>query len=149
MLVNRAVQGRYNLGSTIKPFVAWSAMHSGVIGANEVYVDKGSLQVLESIPKDVCASGVRCEFKNATNVRTQTLVVVRARLTVADALGSEQRRLLLSTGGEVLGNRRAQRSSVDPVAQGQVDAEGRPPTLRVRLPKTGVQLPFEWPGRIP
>mgnify|MGYP003336792146 CR=1 FL=1 len=26
ILVNRAVQGNYNLGSTIKPFVAWSAM---------------------------------------------------------------------------------------------------------------------------
>ncbi|HEY5424897.1 MAG TPA: penicillin-binding transpeptidase domain-containing protein, partial [Ilumatobacteraceae bacterium] len=34
VLVNRAVQGRYNLGSTFKPFVAWSAMHSGVIGPN-------------------------------------------------------------------------------------------------------------------
>ncbi|MCU1360468.1 MAG: pbpA, partial [Ilumatobacteraceae bacterium] len=29
ILVNRAIQGRYNIGSTIKPFVSWSAMHSG------------------------------------------------------------------------------------------------------------------------
>ena len=41
VLVNRAVQGRYNLGSTFKPFVAWSAMHSGVIGPNEPYTRHG------------------------------------------------------------------------------------------------------------
>ena len=84
VLVNRAVQGRYNLGSTIKPFVAWSAMHSGVIGPNEPYVDKGVYK-LESIPDDVCASGVRCEFKNATNVRTQRSSSY-GPVTVADAL---------------------------------------------------------------
>ena len=39
ILVNRAVQGNYNLGSTIKPFVAWSAMHAGLITPNDVYLD--------------------------------------------------------------------------------------------------------------
>ncbi|MEO7370060.1 MAG: penicillin-binding transpeptidase domain-containing protein, partial [Ilumatobacteraceae bacterium] len=53
VLVNRAVQGRYNLGSTFKPFVAWSAMHSGVLSPTEKYVDKGEYK-LESIPDDVC-----------------------------------------------------------------------------------------------
>ena len=42
ILVNRAIQGQYNLGSTFKPFVAWSAMHSGVIGPNDYYLDNGS-----------------------------------------------------------------------------------------------------------
>ena len=41
VLVNRAVQGRYNLGSTFKPFVAWSAMHSGVIGPNDRILRQG------------------------------------------------------------------------------------------------------------
>src|SRR4029453_9054609 len=62
VLVNRAVQGRYNLGSTIKPLVAWPAMRRGIIGPKEPYVDQGVYK-LESIPDDVCASGVRCEFK--------------------------------------------------------------------------------------
>ena len=36
ILVNRAIQGQYNLGSTFKPFVAYSAIQSGLILAPEV-----------------------------------------------------------------------------------------------------------------
>ena len=37
--------------------------------ATTPYVDQGEYK-LESIPEDVCATGVRCEFKNASNMRT-------------------------------------------------------------------------------
>ena len=72
------------MGSTIKPFVAWSAMHSGMIGPNERYNDQGKYK-LESIPEDVCASGVRCEFKNASNIGTNRPSAY-GPVTVADAL---------------------------------------------------------------
>ena len=145
VLVNRAVQGRYNLGSTIKPFVAWSAMHSGVIGPNEPYVDKGSY-VLESIPKDVCASGVRCEFKNATNVRTQRSSSY-GPVTVADALAVSSDAFFYRLG-EKFWEIDEHNAAVDPALKGKS-------TLKDDLQRfgfgaeTGVQLPFEWPGRIP
>jgi penicillin-binding protein 2 len=145
VLVNRAVQGRYNLGSTIKPFVAWSAMHSGVIGANEVYVDKGSY-VLESIPKDLCAAGVRCEFKNATNVRTQRSSSY-GPVTVADALAVSSDAFFYRLG-EKFWEIDEHNAAVDPALKGKS-------TLKDDLQRfgfgaeSGVQLPFEWPGRIP
>jgi penicillin-binding protein 2 len=145
VLVNRAVQGRYNLGSTIKPFVAWSAMHSGVIGPNEQYLDRGSY-VLESIPKDVCASGVRCEFKNASNVRTQRSSSY-GPVTVADALAVSSDAFFYRLG-EKFWEIDEHNASVDPALKGVS-------TLKDDLErfgfgsKSGVQLPFEWSGRIP
>ncbi len=145
VLVNRAVQGRYNLGSSIKPFVAWSAMHSNLVGPNEVYVDKGSY-VLESIPKDICASGVRCEFKNATNVRTQRSSAY-GPVTVADALAVSSDAFFYRLG-EKFWEMDEHNAAVDPALKGKS-------TLKDDLERfgfgaeTGVQLPFEWPGRIP
>jgi len=64
-LVNRAIQGRYNMGSTFKLFTAYAALASGMLGADETYEDQGTYQ-LTSIAADVCATGVRCVFRNAT-----------------------------------------------------------------------------------
>jgi penicillin-binding protein 2 len=145
VLVNRAVQGRYNLGSTFKPFVAWSAMHSGVIGPNEPYLDKGSYK-LESIPDDVCASGVRCVFKNASNIRTN-LSSAYGPVTVADALAVSSDAFFYRLG-EKFWEIDEHNASVDPALKGKS-------TLKDDLERfgfgqeTGVQLPFEWPGRIP
>ena len=76
VLVNRAVQGRYNLGSTIKPFVAWSAMHSGVIGPNEPYLDQGVLQARVDSPRTsapaACAASSRTPPTCARNDRRRT-----------------------------------------------------------------------------
>ncbi len=145
VLVNRAVQGRYNLGSSVKPFVAWSAMHSGVIGPNEPYLDQGSY-VLESIPKDICATGVRCEFKNASNVRTNRSSSY-GPVTVADALAVSSDAFFYRLG-EKFWEIDEHNASVDPALKGKS-------TLKDDLErfgfgqKSGVQLPFEWPGRIP
>jgi penicillin-binding protein 2 len=144
-LVNRAVQGRYNLGSTFKPFVAWSAMHSGVIGPNEVYLDKGSYK-LESIPDDVCASGVRCVFKNASNIRTN-LSSAYGPVAVADALAISSDAFFYRLG-EKFWEIDEHNASVDPALKGKS-------TLKDDLERfgfgqvSGIQLPFEWPGRIP
>ena len=48
ILVNRAVQGQYNLGSTFKPFIAWSAMHSGIIRPDRDLRGPGHLQAERS-----------------------------------------------------------------------------------------------------
>lgn len=145
VLLNRAVSGRYNLGSTIKPFVAWSAMHSGVIGPNEVYVDKG-IYKLESIPDDICASGVRCEFKNATNVRTQ-LSSKYGPVIVADALAVSSDAFFYRLG-EKFWMIDEHNAFLDPSLKGKS-------TLKDDLQRfgfgaeSGIQLPFEWNGRIP
>ena len=145
VLVNRAVQGRYNLGSTFKPFVAWSAMHSGVIGPNEPYLDKGEYK-LESIPDDVCASGVRCVFKNASNIRTNRSSAY-GPVTVADALAVSSDAFFYRLG-EKFWEIDEHNASIDPALKGKS-------TLKDDLERfgfgqdSGVQLPFEWPGRIP
>jgi len=66
ILVNRAISGRYNLGSTFKPFVGYAALDTGQLvgGADYKYVDLGTYK-LESIPNDRCQQGVKCVFRNA------------------------------------------------------------------------------------
>ena len=63
-LTNRAIQGQYNLGSAFKVFVAWSALHTGLIGADQYITDSGTYKA-ESIPDDVCAQGVKCVWRNS------------------------------------------------------------------------------------
>jgi penicillin-binding protein 2 len=66
ILVNRAIQGRYNLGSTFKPFVAFAALDTGLMTTDERYLDEGTYK-MESVPADKCASGeIRCVYRNAT-----------------------------------------------------------------------------------
>ncbi|MEP7203955.1 MAG: penicillin-binding transpeptidase domain-containing protein [Ilumatobacteraceae bacterium] len=145
VLVNRAVQGRYNLGSSFKPFVAWSAMHSGIIGPHEPYLDQG-IYKLESIPDDVCASGVRCEFKNASNIRTNKPSSY-GPVAVADALAVSSDAFFYRLG-EKFWEMDEHNASIDPTLKGKS-------TLKDDLERfgfgneTGVQLPFEWAGRIP
>ena len=66
ILVNRAIQGRYNLGSTFKPFTAFAALDTGLLTTNDYYRDEGSYR-MESVEEDRCNSGlVRCVYRNAT-----------------------------------------------------------------------------------
>ena len=65
ILVNRAIQGRYNLGSTFKPFTAYAALNTGLITPEDTYVDTGYYDIY-SVNQDRCARGlIRCTFKNA------------------------------------------------------------------------------------
>jgi penicillin-binding protein 2 len=66
ILVNRAIQGRYNLGSTFKPFTAYAAMHSGLLAQGDYYRDEGTYRMY-SVDQARCDAGlVRCVYKNAT-----------------------------------------------------------------------------------
>jgi penicillin-binding protein 2 len=134
ILVNRAVQGRYNIGSTIKPFIAWSAMHSGLITADDIWQDDGVYK-LTSIDKEKCAEGVRCEFKNALDPFGVPSKYGPVRVEDALAVSSDTFFYRL---GETF-----------------FTLEGRRDELKADLEEfgfgadTGVELPFEWDGRIP
>ena len=120
ILVNRAVQGNYNLGSTIKPFVAWSAMHAGIIGPNEEYLDQGSTRSSRSTRRHCQHNGgsrAACS-RTPTQRAHRPVVGSTARCTVADALAVSQRHVLLPPRRAVLGDRRAQRC-VDPTLKGK------------------------------
>jgi penicillin-binding protein 2 len=142
ILVNRAVQGNYNLGSTIKPFVGWSAMHAGLITANTVWNDQGTYTLQSIDPSDCQQNGgiARCIFKNATNRKT-LLPSSYGPVTVSDALAVSSDTFFYS-----LGERFWMLSE---------DLPGQESLLKTNLErfgfgsKTGVQLPFEWKGRIP
>ena len=134
ILVNRAVQGRYNIGSTIKPFMAFSAMHSGLIGPNEEFLDQG-IYKLTSIDDDTCRSGVRCEFKNAIDPFGKPSQYGPVSVEEALAVSSDTYFYRL---GEMF-----------------YTLEGRRDELKADLEEfgfgadTGIELPYEWDGRIP
>ncbi|MUH52708.1 MAG: hypothetical protein F2789_16035, partial [Actinobacteria bacterium] len=133
ILVNRAIQGQYNLGSTFKPFVAYAAMTTGIVQPTELFTDQGSYK-LESIDKSVCATGVRCEYFNATNPNTGKAssygpVSVESALAVSsDAFFYRIGELSFRAGRTLL--------------QDQVRKFGFGSD-------TGIDLPFEFNGRVP
>ena len=63
-LTNRAIQGQYNMGSAFKVFVAWSALHTGLMDPNRWIEDHGTYKAW-SIPEDVCAQGIKCVWRNS------------------------------------------------------------------------------------
>jgi penicillin-binding protein 2 len=134
ILVNRAVSGQYNLGSTIKPFVAWSAMHSGILSPDYIFSDRGTY-TLESINADVCASGVKCVFKNAVGPFGKPSQYGDIKLPDALAVSSDSYFYRL---GELFynypGNRDALKTDLEQFGFGT---------------PSGIDLPFEWSGRIP
>ena len=145
VLVNRAVQGRYNLGSTFKPFVAWSAMHSGVIGPNEPYLDTGRVQTRVDPRRRLRKRGALRVQERQQHPHQPSSAY--GPVTVADALAVSSDAFFYRLG-EKFWEIDEHNASVDPTLKGKS-------TLKDDLERfgfgkeTGVQLPFEWPGRIP
>ena len=139
ILVNRAVQGNYNLGSTIKPFISWSALHAGLIGAEEKFLDEGFYTLQSIDPNDCQQNGgiARCIFKNATNKRTQRPSSY-GPVSVSDAL---------AVSSDTFFYRLGEMFYVQP----EVGRTLLQDNLR-RFgfgTKSGIQLPYEWRGRLP
>lgn len=137
ILVNRAIQGQYNMGSTFKPFVAYSALNTGMLlgGVNYYYEDQGSY-ILTSIAPEVCATGVKCEFRNAT-CKSTGRPCQYGNVNVEDALAVSSDAFFYKIGEEsfVL-------SGGAPILQEQV-------RLFSFGEKTGIDLPYEFSGRVP
>jgi penicillin-binding protein 2 len=137
ILVNRAVSGRYNLGSSFKPFVAYAALNAGQLpgGAQYVFDDRGTYK-LESIPKERCDQGVKCLFRNA--ICSATGAPCRyGEVDVEAALAVSSDTFFYKIGEQILTERGYQ-----PVLEREVRRFG------FGSP-TNIDLPFEFAGTIP
>lgn len=137
ILVNRAIQGQYNLGSTFKPFVAYAALNTGQLpgGAGYYYRDTGTYQLV-TIDQEICDTGVKCVFRNATCSSTGQPCVY-GDVNVEDALAVSSDAFFYKIGEEIF----SQRGGA-PILQEQV----RQFSFGSR---TGIDLPYEFRGRVP
>ena len=135
-LTNRAIQGRYNLGSTFKPFTAYAALNTGLIGVNDYYQDTGRY-TMESVPEDKCNSGlVRCVYKNATCAGTQRPCVY-GNVDVETALAVSSDAFFYRLGELMMTE-----NNFEPVLQEQVRLFGFGSD-------PGIELPFAFDGTVP
>ena len=136
ILVNRAISGRYNLGSAFKPFVAFAALNSGQLAGGTKYTlkDEGTYK-LESIPKERCQLNVKCIFKNAVCGNGAPCRYGRINVVSAIAVSSD---VFFYKIGEQIFTQRGNR----PVLEEQVRLFG------FGSP-TEIDLPYEFIGTIP
>ena len=135
-LTNRAIQGRYNLGSTFKPFTAYAALNTGLIGVNDYYQDTGRY-TMESVAEDKCNSGlVRCVYKNATCESTQRPCVY-GNVDVETALAVSSDAFFYRLGELMM-----TQNNNAPVLQEQVRLFGFGSD-------PGIDLPFAFDGTVP
>jgi len=137
ILVNRAVSGRYNLGSSFKPFVAYAALDSGQLsgGAAYEYLDLGSYK-LQSIPNGRCQEGVKCVFRNAICASTGSPCRY-GPVNVESALAVSSDAFFYKIGEQILTERGYQ-----PILENEVRKFG------FGSP-TNIDLPYEYAGTIP
>ncbi len=136
ILVNRAISGRYNLGSTFKPFVAYAALNTGQIpgGVKYTLVDRGTYK-LESIPEERCQLNVKCVFKNANCGNGAPCKYGRINIETSLAVSSD---VFYYKIGEQIFTERGNR----PVLEEQVRLFG------FGSP-TEIDLPYEFIGTVP
>jgi len=134
ILVNRAIQGQYNLGSTFKPIVAYAAMATGIVDADYTFTDTGSYVL--NIDKDICDQGVRCEYFNAISSGTgRPSTYGEVNVTTALAVSSDAYFYRL---GEKMFEATADRQLLaNEVRRFGFGAD------------TGIDLPYEFDGRVP
>jgi penicillin-binding protein 2 len=136
ILVNRAIQGRYNLGSTFKPFTAYAALNTGLLDVGDTYSDTGTYR-MESIDQSDCDAGlVRCVFKNATCPRVnEPCVYGTVDVTLALAVSSDA--FFYRIGEQIM-----IQNDFQPVLQEQVRLFGFGAD-------PGIELPFAFDGTVP
>jgi penicillin-binding protein 2 len=136
ILVNRAIQGRYNLGSTFKPFVAFAALDTGLLGIDDYYRDEGSYR-MESVEDDKCNDGlVRCVYRNATCSGTGRPCVYGA-VDVETALAVSSDAFFYRIGELIM-----TRNDYQPVLQDEVRKFGFGSD-------PGIELPYAFDGTVP
>ncbi len=136
ILVNRAIQGRYNLGSTFKPFVAFAALDTGLMGVDDYYRDEGSYR-MESVEEDKCNDGlVRCVYRNATCSGTSRPCVYGS-VDVETALAVSSDAFFYRIGELIMWNNNNQ-----PILQEEVRKFGFGSD-------PGIDLPYAFDGTVP
>ncbi len=66
VLSNRAIQGQYNLGSSFKPFTAYAALATGLLGPGTTFTDSGVYELTEqSVSREARERGAKVEYRNA------------------------------------------------------------------------------------
>jgi penicillin-binding protein 2 len=135
-LTNRAIQGQYNVGSTFKVFTAYAALATGKLAANTVYDDQGTYTLgPDSVDEQKCASGtVRCVYRNSTCPPDNTPCRY-GRVNVTNALAVSSDAFFYHLGEEFF---------LTPGTQLQDQLK-----LFGLGSKTGIDLPFEFGGRVP
>ncbi len=136
ILVNRAIQGQYNLGSSFKPFVAFAALDAGQLpgGPSYTYFDEGTY-TLTSIDQDTCQV-VKCVYRNALCGGSR-YPCKYGKVGVEDALAVSSDTFFYKIGEQIFSERGGQ-----PILQEEIRKFGFGS-------KTGVDLPFESAGRVP
>ena len=133
-LVNRAIQGRYSVGSSYKAFTAYAALHTGFLGPNDTYDDVGVYE----LPEESCdrEQVAKCSFKNAFNFATGAPTRY-GEVTISDALAVSSDAFFYRIGAELfLSNPGV------PVLQNEYKLFGFGE-------KSGIELPFEYRGIVP
>lgn len=135
ILVNRAIQGRYNLGSTFKPFPLYAALVNELFGPDEVLEDRGEYRMF-SVDPDRCRAGlVRCVYRNAICSGTGRPCTY-GRVSPTDALAVSSDVFFYRIGEELLVYYDT------PVLQEEVRRFGFGE-------RSGIDLPFEFSGTVP
>jgi len=137
ILVNRAISGRYNVGSSFKPLVAYAALNSGQLpeGAKYTFDDRGTYK-LQSIPDDRCQQGVKCVFRNSI-CRATGAPCRYGAVDVEAALAVSSDTFFYKIGEQILTER-----GYAPILENEVRQFG------LGSP-TNIDLPYEYAGTIP
>lgn len=154
ILVNRAIQGQYNLGSSFKPFVAYAALNTGQLagpegsGVNYRFRDEGVYEIStlkalraragnenEDEINEFCTLN-KCYYRNAICAGTGKPCVYGS-VNVEDALAVSSDTFFYKIGDEIF----EQRGGA-PVLQEEVRKFGFGS-------RTGIDLPYESAGRVP
>jgi len=136
ILVNRAIQGRYNMGSTFKPFTAYAALSTGLITSGELFRDVGEYR-MHSVDQGRCDAGlVRCVYKNAVCKGTGRPCKY-GDVNVTDALAVSSDSFFYRIGEDIMVS-----NGGAPVLQEEVELFGFGAD-------TGIDLPFEFDGTVP
>ena len=137
-LTNRAIQGGYNVGSSFKPFTAYSALQAGLLpgGVNFKYLDVGTYKIIACQRDKSRELSQKCNFRNAWSPSLGRptpygLISVTEALTVSSDTFFYQigDAFLELTGGQ-------------PIFQNELRQFGFGQ-------KTGIDLPFERSGILP
>jgi penicillin-binding protein 2 len=138
ILVNRAIQGRYNLGSTFKPFVAYAALNTDLLPGGVEYRidDQGSFTLAgNGVDPELCQL-VKCIYKNAVCASTGEPCEY-GRVNVTDALAVSSDVFFYSVGANIFNA-----NSGAPVLQEEV--------MRFGFGRdSGIDLPYEFDGTVP